>query len=629
MGIPAAGREGYAAQTAEFRRYLDAFTAGVNAYAAAHPDLIADELKRVLPVDGADLMAHMHRVFFAFLAAGNQPPLVDFEGLPRSAEGAQGSNGWAIAPTHSASGHSLLLASPHLPWDSDLATHFEAQLVATEAGLDIYGTTLVGLPVPVIAFNEYLGWTHTVNTLDGFDTYVLTTADDGYVLDGVVRPFETEEQTIRVRQPDDGFRTERLVVRRSIYGPVLPDPVDGQVLAARVVGLIDRQHGALQEWWDLARARNLAQFEAVLRGLQIPLFMVLYADRDGHILSLFNGRVPVRPFGDFWGWSQAVAGDTSATLWTDVHPYADLPRVVDPPSGWVQNSNSPPWYTTVPSPLDPAAFPDYLAPRFLSFREQRGIELLRASERFALDDLATARNSSRMLLADRVVDDLIAAARASDSALAREAADVLAAWDRTADAASRGGTLFALWALALFPADVLTPGAFAIPWDPADPLATPAGLADPAAAVAQLEAAAASLRELAGALDVPWGAVHRLRREGADVDLPGSGASGEPLGAFHVVHYGAVVDGQIRYVPEADGRFRSIAGETFVAEVEFGPGRPTARVLLTYGNATQPGSPHVGDQLALLAQQEMRPAWRTREELASHLEDVTPIPSQR
>jgi len=43
-------------------------------------------------------------------------------------------------------------------------------------------------------------------------------------------------------------------------------------------------------------------------------------------------------------------------------------------------------------------------------------------------------------------------------------------------------------------------------------------------------------------------------------------------------------------------------------------------VLLTYGNASQPGSPHVGDQLALFARKEMRQAWRTREEIEAHLE---------
>jgi acyl-homoserine-lactone acylase len=234
-----------------------------------------------------------------------------------------------------------------------------------------------------------------------------------------------------------------------------------------------------------------------------------------------------------------------------------------------------------------------------------------------------------MLLADRILDDLVAAARASGSAPAREAADVLAAWDRTADTDSRGGVLFALWGMSMFPMDVLTPEAFAIPWDPSDPLATPDGLADPAAAVAQLEVAAVSLRDRVGALDVPWGAINRLRREGTDIDLPGNGAAGDPLGTFHVIYYASALQSLGRPELPANGRLRSVAGETFVAEVEFGPERPTARVLLSYGNATQPGSPHVGDQLALVARQEMRPAWRTREELQAHLEDVTPIPSQR
>ena len=68
-----------------------------------------------------------------------------------------------------------------------------------------------------------------------------------------------------------------------------------------------------------------------------------------------------------------------------------------------------------------------------------------------------------MLLADRILDDPIAAARASGSTLAREAAAVLAAWDRTTDTDSRGGVLFALWGMSMFPMDVLTPDAFASP----------------------------------------------------------------------------------------------------------------------------------------------------------------------
>jgi acyl-homoserine-lactone acylase len=41
--------------------------------------------------------------------------------------------------------------------------------------------------------------------------------------------------------------------------------------------------------------------------------------------------------------------------------------------------------------------------------------------------------------------------------------------------------------------------------------------------------------------------------------------------------------------------------------------------LNSYGNATQPGSPHAGDQLQLFARKELRPVWRSRSEIEAHL----------
>jgi acyl-homoserine-lactone acylase len=63
----------------------------------------------------------------------------------------------------------------------------------------------------------------------------------------------------------------------------------------------------------------------------------------------------------------------------------------------------------------------------------------------------------------------------------------------------------------------------------------------------------------------------------------------------------------------------SLAGDTYIAAIEFSqPVR--AQVLTTYGNASQPNSPHIDDQLPLFARNVMRPAWRTREEIMAHLE---------
>jgi len=607
MGIPARAQVWYAAQSPEFRRYLDAFAKGVNAYVQAHPEAIADEVETVLPIRGVDLLAHTHQVLhFSFIVNPEQAAALQAEQPAAAAMSlpARGSNGWAIAPSRSASGHALLLANPHLPW-SDRFLWYEAHLIAP--GMDAYGASLVGIPVLNIAFNDHLGWTHTVNPHDGWDAYALKLAEEGYWFDDQVRAFEVDAQSIKVKQADGSFRQETLTVRRSVHGPVVAEQKD-TAIALRVVGL--EAPGALAQWWAMGQARNFAEFEAALQQLQIPMFTVLYADREGHILHLFNGHVPVRQSkpgpggpssGNFDDWTHVLPGDTSATLWRNIHPYRDLPRVLDPPSGWLQNANDPPWTTTLPLEIDPDDYPTYIAPRpFMDFRAQRSARMLAEDQQLSFEEMVKYKHSTRMELADRLLDDLIPAARQQGNALARRAAEVLAAWDRQANADSRGAVLFAFWAEAM-DSDRL----FAIPWSEQSPLATPDGLADPASAVSVLEAAAAKVESAYGALDVPWGAVFRLHY--GNMDLPANGADGS-LGVFRVLDF----------APSNDGRFQAVQGDSYVAAIEFSdPVR--ARVLTSYGNATQPGSPHVGDQLALFAQKKLRPVWRTRQEIKAHL----------
>jgi len=590
MGIPARAREWYEAQNPTMRGYLDAFAAGINTYAKEHAAQINDEVKQVLPVDGVDVLAHVQRVIhFTFVV---NPQSVANLSPSRSTAG---SNGWAIAPSHSTSGNAMLLANPHLPW-SDLYLWYEAQLTAP--GIDAYGVALVGMPVLAIAFNNNLGWTFTVNTHDGWDAYQLTLADGGYLLDGSVRPFETETQTLKVKQANGSLREEQLVIKRSIHGPIVAHK-DDKAVALRVVGL--DQPDMMEQIWDMARATQLSEFEAALKRLQLPMFNILYSDRDGHILYLFNAQVPIHSKGDWNYWRSVVPGDTSATLWTKTHPYRDLPRVLDPPSGWLQNANEPPWTTTFPPALNPNDYPSYMAPRFMNLRSQRSVRMLMEKSKISFEEMIADKFSSRMELADRILDDLIPAARRVGGELASQAADVLEAWDRKADADSRGAVLFAVWARSMPDANW-----FATPWNENSPLTTPDGLANPEDAVKVLETAATTVKLLYGALDVPWGEVARLRYGKAD--LPASGGPGL-FGIFQVIDL----------APSTEGRFQQFAGDTYIAAIEFSnPVR--AKVLTTYGNATQPGSPHIGDQLPLYARNELRPVWRTRKEIEAHLE---------
>jgi len=592
VGIPTRARGWYEAQSQSFRKYVDAFAAGMNAYGRRHADLIADDVEMVLPVSGIDVLSHVQRVIdFSFVTS---PQAVAFG--TRQWRPTGGSNGWAIGPSHSASKHAMLLANPHLLW-SDFHLYFEAQL--SGPGYDAYGATLVGFPVLGIAFNDRLGWTHTVNTQDGEDLYELTLAEDGYRWEGKVHAFETEEQVLKVKQNDGAMREEKFVVRRSIHGPVVAEQA-GKAIALRSVGLDGAR--MCEQWWDMALARNLREFEAVLRRLEIPTFTILYADRDGHILHLFGGQTPVRPKGEY-KWSGIVPGDTPATLWTKFHAYEELPRVIDPPSGWLQNANDPPWTTTFPRALDAEKFPRYMAPHAMSLRAERSVRMLSEDPSISFDELVQYKFSTRMELADRILDDLIAAAR-QGSATAVAAAKILTAWDRCADATSRGAVLFQAFVRELNRrSGGTTP--FAVAWDEASPLTTPRGLSNTAVAVAALEAAATQVETTYGAMDIAWGDVYRVRRGG--VDLPANGGPGD-LGIFRVVEF----------MPAEGDTFEAYAGDSFVAAVEFSvPVR--AKVLTGYGNASQPNSPHRSDQLQLFARKELRPAWRTRKEILAHL----------
>ena len=121
--------------------------------------------------------------------------------------------------------------------------------------------------------------------------------------------------------------------------------------------------------------------------------------------------LPVRMPGEI-DWSGPVPGDTSATLWTEIHPYDDLPKVIDPDSGWVQNSNSPPWYTPYPAVFDPDLFTPTNGAEF-SPSATSAVSAARGESSLSLERMVELQYSTRMELADCVVDDLVTAAQHS------------------------------------------------------------------------------------------------------------------------------------------------------------------------------------------------------------------------
>ena len=597
-GIYERAKAWYGQQPASFRADLDAFAAGMNAYAKAHPEKLDPSVLQVFPISGVDVMAHAHRLMnYVYVA-----PQARTMGSNADA----GSNAWAVMPKKSASGNTLLLANPHLPWAPSQLTYFEADL--NGPGIKMYGATQVGLPVLRFAFNDRMGFTNTVNNILGATNYELKLADGGYLFDGKVRPFETRTASLKVRQPDGTFRTEALELRSSVHGPVFTR-ADGKTVAVRVAGL-DRP-GGLRQYWDMGKSKSFADYQAIMKRLQVPSFNIVYGDRKGHIQYLFNGILPKHPDGNVAKWGGLVPGDTSATLWTETHPYEDLPKVIDPPSGYVQNTNDPPWVATYPQAIQAKDYPAYMANNGpMSLRAQQSSHLMADPAKITFDDFVARKLTSHVLMTDRVLDELLAAAAQSTDPEVLEAAAVLKAWDRTVNADAKGALLFEAWARKFAGPTYNNDANYRVRWDAAKPIDTPFGLRDPAQAVAMLKAAAQEAKTSYGAIDRPFGDVSRFAL--GKVDLPGNGGFGN-TGVFHV----------ITWSPLKDGKRTPVHGETWMSMVEFST-PIKALGLMSYGNSTQPGSPHRSDQLEHLSKKTFRTLWTTRAEVEKHLEATTP-----
>jgi acyl-homoserine-lactone acylase len=593
------------AQPSAMRAHLTAFTAGINAFAAAHPQMISDSVRAVLPVEPVDVLAHFNRVLYARFVSGS----AGVRGATAQWQ-ERGSNAWAVAPSRSASGKTLLLQNPHLPW-SDLFTWIEAQYVAP--GVNVSGAALVLSPVLQIAFNDQLGWTHTVNTQDGEDLFELTLSGNGYLFDGAVRPFETSTHLLRVRQTDGSLRADTLQVRRSVHGPIINDK-PGKAVAVAVVGIRGPAlPHALTQWWNMGTSRTFTEFLAAIRPNQISGQNITYGDRDGHVMVFYGGNTPVRtgPSTTRAYWAGIARGDSSSTLWTALHAFDDMPKTVDPPSGWVQNANDPPWWATFPAVVRASDYPPYMGPLPMAFRPQRSVALLDADSSITWSEFMQYQTSTRLGMADRLLDDLLPLARASAAPGAKSAATILEAWDRQADSASRGAVLFTRW-MTEYLRRMRGRSPFSVAWSAASPRTTPDGLADTAAAVAALGSVTDSLAKLFGSADVAWGRVHRLRRDG--LDLAANGAGGE-WGVFRV----------LGFARENDGTYTAAGGTSYVAAIEFAdPVRAVSNIA--YGNASVAGSPHRKDQLALFARKEFKPVWRTRAEVERNLEKRESIP---
>lgn len=598
------------------RDVYSGFASAVNRYVASHPgefgpDVVPGGVPRF---QGHDVLARdvvgtgSAGAFVRRLEErGADSVVVDATGSSYRPD--PGSNAWALGPSRTTSGNAILLRNPHLSWT---AGYYEGH-VTVPGVLDFYGDFRVGGPFGIIGgFNPRLGWATTNNYPDGDEVYALREdpgAADRVRLDGRAVPVLADTVGVEVRRPDGALETLTRVFERTSLGPVVARR-DGWVFVVKSAMAGEIRLG--QQFLRMMTARDLGEWTDAMRIHARVASNFTYADTDGNILVVWNAGTPELP--------HAPTGDTLATVvehtsdaWSRLVPWDDLPRVVNPPGGYVHNENDPFHYANLHVVADPADFPANFPAPGLRLRSQLSLDLIGGEDRLSLEEVVARKGSYRMLLADRVKDDLVAALADTrgEDALAR---DLLAAWDDRAAPESRGAVLFVEWWDRYLDAveeaqedhrsrEGRPPetgatgdaggGPWAEPWDPARPTETPRGLARPDLAARVFPRAVESVRSRFGAVDVPWGDVHRARV--GDVDVPVGGCSGD-YGCFRVLWF----------TDDDDGLRRVRGGDGWVLAVEFGA-RPRAYSVLAYGMTADPTDPHCCDQVAMFARGEMKP----------------------
>lgn len=568
------------------REIVESFAEGINAFAEKYPDQIEEKNRLVLPVKPLDVIYHSTRVMYLeFLIRGN---------LRTVDQWTPGSNAWAINGSNTASGNAMLMANPHLLWDG-FFRFYEAHLITDENSL--YGATLIGIPTIGIAFNENLGWTHTVNTLDNVDLYELSIENNKYLIDGEYKDFEVDTVIISIIN-DSTLTPQTVIKKRSDFGMIIKES-DRKAIAVLWPNM-DGKMNPLSQWRAMGEARNLNDFKAALDQNALPLFNVIYSDKEDNILYHFCGHIPKKN-GDWQKWIGIVPASSSEEIWDGYYTASELPGYTNPESGWIQNANDPPYTSTIPPAIKPDQFASHIAPNHMSFRPQRSARLIMEASNLTLDDMISLKHDTRSELALRIKDDLESLKESTKDSLTIAALNVLSDWDGSFDSSSRGAVLF----MNLI-GQIGTAGYFERTWSFEDPINTPDGLKNPEYILEVLRNVAQGQLDELGTLSPQYGDYFRFKK--GEIEYAGNGGPGH-LGIFRTLYF----------IPGEEGKFYPYFGDGYVCATEFGE-EITARALLSYGNATQAGNLHIGDQLKLLSEKKLREVWYTRDQQESNLE---------
>ncbi|MDF7817872.1 penicillin acylase family protein [Runella sp. MFBS21] len=603
------------------KKLLNAYADGINYFLYKNPKVKPRLLTKFQPwypllwTDGsigaistADLTVAELKNFYSGEATAAIPE-------PKDPEYQTGSNGFAFAPSKTASGNAILYINPHVTF------YFRPEVqVVSEEGLHAYGAVTWGQFFVYQGFNKYCGWMHTSCNVDVADMYAEKVVKKGntffYEYEQKLKPVTEKQITIKYLD-GTALKSKTFTTYYTHHGPIMAKR-DGKWVSLRS---FNRSMTSLIQSWQRTKAKGFEDYKKVMDLKANTSNSTVFADNKGNIAYWHGNYVPVRD--KSMNWSKVMDGSVAATEWKGLHSVDETVHLYNPANGWLQNCNSTPYTAAGENSPKKSDYPAYMAPDGENFRGVNAVRVLSAGSGYTLDKVIEAGYDTYLSAFEVLVPSLVKAfdqsVKPTDSLYAQLAApmDILRTWDYHTSEQSIAATLAIEWAQKLTP----TIMRLYINEGEADQVQNTkrfAASATPSQLITPFVTTLSELKTRFGKWNMPWGEINRFQRLTGDIQSKyDDNQPSIPVG-FASAMWGMLPSYNSRPYAGTQKRY-GVSGNSFICAIEFGP-RIKAKSLLAGGESSDPASKHFNDQGEMYAKGKFKEVLFYKEDVLKNAE---------
>lgn len=572
---------------------------GVKAYAAEHPERVPEWKLELEPWHPAAI----GRAMVLRWPLGTM--MDDLNGKPEKPSFT--SNEMAISPSRTTEKCAIILTDPHLSWEN-LAVFHEARVHGGE--MEMSGFFILGSPLLGLGHSAHVGWAMTTGGTDTSDVYMLKLNPEvptQYEYEGKWEYMKPRFIRIPVKGEAIPRQMPALDTR---FGPLMAEPdTKNHVAYAGKTPYMDGT-GMFDQTWAMVLAKDGEEFYHALKMDQLMEQNVMYADRKGNIGYVRVGRTPIRPEG--YDWSKPVPGNTKATEWLGIYDLDDHVRIVNPPSGYMQNCNISPANMFVGSPMTEDKYPKVLYNVSWDLNNPRGkrlTQLLEGDKEITKEEAIAYTMDVFDILSKPWQDALKAAGDAHGAEMlkdedCKQALQDLLAWDGQFEQTSVAAPV--MERLRLATRDHIDVKAIAEN--------QPLSADDQKELLSILHTTVDEMKKTYGKTRVTWGEVHVVGRNGNFYPYDGADFGGGPTFTE------TVRDVDSSENPKGSGKYVADGGCGSTMLMFMHAEKIEAYSSVPWGVNNQPNSPYNTNQSRdLFSKRKMKPDYFYKEDLMQHL----------